>query len=223
MVNEVLGAQCVLIDLTGKQFGRLTVIGRAEDQVAPNGRRRVMWVCKCECGNVKVVNGDNLKGGKTLSCGCLHKEIARDNMITHGDTDSRLYGVWCAIKRRCCKSYEPRYDRYGGRGIKMCDEWLNDYSAFKEWALASGYRPDAERGECTIDRIDNDGDYSPSNCRWVSMREQANNKSTNRHITFRGETHTVAEWAEILGIPYERLYQRLTRCGYDVETAIAAG
>lgn len=215
--------QNTFIDLTGKQFGRLTVIERAEDQVSPSGRHRAMWLCKCECGNTKVINGENLKGGKTLSCGCLHRQRAREAMLKHGDTDSRLYNVWSAIKRRCYKQDDPAYSWYGGRGVKMCEEWRNDYSAFREWALESGYRYDAKRGECTLDRVDNDGDYTPSNCRWVSMKEQANNKSTNHYIAFGDVTHTIAEWAEILDMPYSKLRKQLADCDFDIEKVIKAG
>lgn len=178
-----------------------------------------MWLCRCECGNEKVVYGDNLRYGYTQSCGCLQKERASEANTKHHDVDSRLYNVWSAIKRRCYQEYEPKYDRYGGRGIKMCDQWRDDYGAFMEWALENGYDYNAERGACTIDRIDNDGDYCPENCRWVSMKVQANNRGCNHKITYKGETHTIAEWSELLGVPYERLQQRINRYGYNVEEA----
>ena len=211
------------VDITNQKYGRLTVIKRAEDRVSPAGKHRVMWTCQCECGRIKDISADNLKGGKTLSCGCLQKQRVQETIGKHGDTDSRLYNVWSAIKRRCYKDYEPKFSRYGGRGIKMCDEWRDDYTAFMEWSLANGYRYDMQRGECTLDRINNDGDYSPDNCRWVSLKKQANNRATNRYITFNGETHTIAEWADIVHIPYERLYQRITKYGYEFERAIQAG
>ena len=210
------------IDMIGKRFGSLTVVEQTEDQISESGRHRKMWICECDCGNRKAVNGDNLRGGKTLSCGCLQRQIASECNTKHGDADSRLYNIWCAIKRRCYKTYDPKYGRYGGRGIKMCAEWLCDYSAFMDWALKNGYRDDAKRGECTLDRINNDGDYTPDNCRWVTIKAQANNRSTNRHIKYKGETHTIAELAEMLDIPYERLYQRIYRYGYDLDTAITA-
>ena len=210
-------------DLTNQTFGRLTVIKRAKDQISPAGKHRVMWTCRCECGRTKDVNADNLKSGKTLSCGCLQKQRAKECIMKHGDTDSRLYAIWCAIKRRCYRDYDPHYARYGGRGIKMCEEWRESYAAFMEWALANGYRYDAKRGECTLDRIDNDGDYTPENCRWVSHKIQSNNKSTNHLITLNGETHTIAEWAEIFGMRYCKLYQRLYKYGYDIGKAVKAG
>lgn len=208
------------IDITGQTFGRLYVVKQVEDQVAQNGRRRKMWLCKCECGNAKVINGDNLKSGYTQSCGCLQKQRAHEANTVHGDTDSRLYNVWSAIKRRCYQPYEPKYDRYGGRGIKMCDEWRDDYSAFMKWAIENGYDSNAERGECTIDRIDNNADYCPENCRWVSMTVQANNRESNHCISYNGETHTIAEWAEKANMPYARLAQRITRYGYSIEKAL---
>ena len=207
-------------DLTGMKFGRLTVEKRLDDRIYKNGKAYPLWLCRCDCGNTKAVIGGNLTRGLTKSCGCLQKEKASNAKYKHGDTDSRLYNVWSAIKRRCFNSSVPEYHRYGGRGITMCEEWF-DYNTFRNWAYNSGYKSDAPRGECTIDRIDNDGNYCPENCRWVSQQEQMNNVSYNHYIACNGETHTVAEWSRIRGIPYAILLQRLNRYKMSAEKALS--
>lgn len=210
-------------DLTGERFGRLLVISRAEDAVTiSSGKKRTRrrWLCKCDCGNTKVVYHDNLLGDKTHSCGCIQKEAASRSNTTHGETDTRLYGVWCAMKRRCYNPDVPEYKNYGGRGITMCDDWKNSYELFRDWALSTGYDCNAGRGKCTIDRIDNNSGYCPENCRWVDQQAQMNNVRYNRHITYNNETHTIAEWSRITGIPYSVLRQRISRYGYDIGQAI---
>lgn len=209
-------------DLTGMRFGRLTALELVDDYVAPNGRRRKQYRCVCDCGNEKIVLGENLSAGYTLSCGCLQKERALEANKVHGDTDSRLYGIWCAMKRRCYRPYEPKYSNYGGRGIVMCEEWKNNYEAFRTWAMTHGYDPLAERGECTIDRIDVNGNYCPENCRWVNMQVQMNNLRTNRRIEYNNETHTMAEWARFLDLPYAKLQSKLKKYDYNMEKALAA-
>jgi len=208
-------------DLTGRRFGNLTVIERSDDYIQPNGRRRARWLCLCDCGNTKTIIGESLRGGKTLSCGCLQKKRAAESRTKHGDTDSRLYNVWCAMKRRCNNSSVPEYKNYGGRGIKVCDEWNADYSAFKGWAYASGYDPKLPRGQCTIDRIDVNGDYEPSNCRWVTQKQQMNNVRHNVHIEHNGETHTPSEWAEMYGMNYSTFKNRILQYGYTFDEAVS--
>lgn len=208
------------VDLTGQKFGRLTVVSQAESVYRKNGKPRRRWNCICDCGTERTIYGESLTRGLTLSCGCLQKERASECITTHGETDSRLYGVWCAMKRRCYNPNVPEYHRYGGRGIVICDTWREDYMAFSRWARESGYDESACRGECTLDRIDNDGPYSPDNCRWVTQSEQMNNVSYNRILEYNGEVHTVAEWAKIYDMPYGKLLQRLNRYGYSIQQAL---
>lgn len=163
-------------DLTGLNYGRLTVISRDEDRTEPSGRKRVYWLCKCECGKVVSVQYSALKAGKTKSCGCLKTERNKKHFTKHGFSKERLYQVWTDIKKRCSNPNYKQYKDYGGRGIIICDEWKNDYLFFRDWALKNGYNPYAKYGECTIDRIDVNGNYEPNNCRWVTIKQQNNNK-----------------------------------------------
>lgn len=199
-------------DLTGEKFERLTVIERAENK---NGR--VAWLCNCECGKSVVVIAKDLKNGHTKSCGCLQREIATQRMAmrkTHGKTNTRLYHIWHGIKERCCSVNYVHYKNYGGRGITVCDEWLHDFQAFYDWALANGYADNL-----TIDRIDNNKGYSPDNCRWVTMKEQQNNRRNNRLITYNGKTQTISQWSEEKNINKRTLIDRLNH-GWSTERAL---
>lgn len=199
------------VDMTGFKCGLLTVIRREGTK-----GRQAMWLCKCSCGKLFVESGGNLRKGTIKSCGHLRNDRTERQKIAyrtiakkkHGDSNSRLYFVWQDMRRRCDYPNDISYENYGGRGIKVCEEWDSDYSAFKEWAMSSGYNPDAKRGECTLDRIDPDGDYCPENCRWQSMLKQSNNRRNSYTITHNGETHTAAEWETITGIPKGVIYAR---------------
>lgn len=159
-----------LIDLTGMNFSRLTVLRRSENNT---NQGKPKWVCECECGNITEVGGYELKSGNTKSCGCLDRESARERMFVHGMKHSKLYYIWSNMKDRCYREGNRRYSRYGQRGIKVCDEWLNDFTSFHDWSMMKGYKDGL-----SIERIDNDGNYEPENCKWIPMGEQAKNKGT---------------------------------------------
>lgn len=204
-------------DMTGFKSEHITVIERAGTK-----GRQAMWLCKCSCGKMFVVSGGSLRKGKTKSCGHIRYDLSERRKLayrtiakgTHGDSRSRLYATWCDIKQRCYNPHSISYPNYGGRGIKMCDEWSN-FSAFRDWAMENGYDPKARRGQCTIDRIDTDKDYSPDNCRWVTMKEQSNNRRNSYTITYNGETHSASGWSEITGIPGNVIYSRY-KAGWPV-------
>lgn len=156
----------VLKDLTGQKFGRLMVLQRAETT-----NKRTKWLCLCNCGKEVIVEAYNLTKGHTQSCGCLQREAASKANSKHGMHGTRLYRIWNCMHNRCYRKCYHAYKHYGGRGIAMCDEWKSDFQAFAKWALANGYAD-----TLSIDRIDVDGNYSPDNCRWVSMEKQNKNK-----------------------------------------------
>lgn len=189
------------IDLTGQRFGRLIVIKRDGTTRSKHTR----WLCKCDCGNFTYVSRVSLKNGSTKSCGCLKKE--KFTNYKHGKVNNRLYYIYNGMKARCYNKNHHAYNCYGGRGIKICDKWLEKESGFMNfynWAINNGYQEGL-----SIDRIDVNGNYEPVNCRWVTQKVQTNNTRRNVYITYNGETHTLKEWSEILNIPYGTLQDRV--------------
>ena len=197
-------------DLTGQKFGRLLVVERVESTKYGNAK----WLCRCACGNKKIVAAGNLKSGHTQSCGCFEKEQTIKRSTKHGKCGTRLYQSWQDMKNRCYRPLTQSYKTHGSRGITVCDEWLHDFQAFYNWAMANGYRDNL-----TLERIDVNGNYEPSNCRWATQKEQANNKRNNHFVTYKGETKTISQWSEITKIKQGTIQARLKR-GWSVERTL---
>lgn len=197
-----------LIDLTGQKFNYLTVEKRLENAIGGIS----VWLCKCDCGNYTKVRGSNLKNGAVKSCGCL-KHIPYTK--THGMTNTRLYHLWHAMKNRCNNPKVQSYKRYGGRGISVCEQWEKSFISFYEWAINNGYSEDL-----SIDRIDNNGNYCPENCRWIPLKEQCNNRKTNIVFEYNGEKHNLMQWCKLLDLDYKFIHSRIYRLKWDFERAI---
>ena len=210
-------------DLTGKKFGRLTVIKYLGSDTK---WRESQWLCSCECGNVTVVTSRRLNKGITKSCGCLVGELASSRFTTHGLSTTRIYNIWKEMRDRCYNKKSSGYYLYGDRGIKICDEWLikgpngeNDgFKKFNDWAINNGYADNL-----TIDRIDPNKNYCPENCRWISGKTQSNNRRNNHYIRLnlglKEFIYTISEWAEISKIPHSTIRSRL-RIGWSEFDAI---
>lgn len=188
------------LDLTGQRFGKLVVI-REDGKLG----QYTAWLCRCDCGNEKRVRTNTLRAGSTKSCGCGIVEATRKRTIKYSIRNNKLYHVWYGMIDRCKNPKHKFYHRYGGRGISVCNEWEN-YESFAEWALRNGYSEGL-----SIDRINNDGNYEPSNCRWTTMKKQHNNTSQCRYETINGITKSVSEWAEEYGVKHGLVLHRLAR------------
>ena len=201
------------LELTGQRFGKLYVVSQAQNK---NGN--TYWNCICDCGNNIVVKGVNLKHGTTQSCNCINRAITSKRNRDNADgiyRDSRLYRIYYGMRTRCYNKDDISYDKYGARGITICDEWLNDFLAFQSWAINNGYKDGL-----TIDRIDNNCGYYPENCRWATIKEQSNNRRSNVMLSYNNEIHSVAEWSDIVHINRETIYCRL-RKGWTPEEALS--
>lgn len=195
------------VDITGKKFGRLTVI---ED----SGQRKygsVIWVCSCDCGKTVFVDGYSLRTGRKKSCGC-YKGTGN---LKHGMSKTRLYRIWESMLTRCENKANVSYRLYGAKGVTVCDEW-HKFQPFAEWALSNGYED-----SLSIDRIDNSKGYSPDNCRWANLSEQANNRSCTIIIEKDGESKPLATWCKELGLSYALVYNRIHKMGWSFDRAIS--
>ena len=197
----------------GQRFGRLTVIER----FGTNNHKEATWLCLCDCGKTTVVSASYLVHGHTKSCGCLVSERTVEANRTHGETGTKLYRAYTNMMTRC---YNPNYKyfhAYGGRGISVCDEWRGNggYERFSTWAKQNGYDP-----MLTLDRADVNGNYTPQNCRWATMKQQQNNRTNNATYEYNGEVKTMAEWAETLGVSYGRLQAMLWKKKLPMSEAV---
>ena len=197
------------LNLTNQKFDRLTVLRCAGHQ-----GKKVLWECQCECGKITYNCTNALTSGKSKSCGCLRTERLIKYSTKHNQRHTRIYELWKAMKNRCYNSNISCYKNYGGRGIKVCDEWKNDFQAFYNWSMDNGYNE-----SLSIDRIDNNGNYEPSNCRWTDRTTQANNTRTNHYITFNGETKTLTQWAREYSLNVSCLRARIEN-GWSIEKAL---
>jgi len=199
------------VDLIGSKFNKLTVIG----YLGKDKNRKSLWICKCNCGNQNflVVRGNDLISEKQKSCGCIHN-------IYRGlsKKEPRIYKAWINMKYRCINPHNKDFQSYGGRGIKICPEWLaedNGFVIFCNWALSAGYKDNL-----TIDRIDNNGNYEPKNCRWITIKEQQNNKSSNHYIIYNKKQYTVSQLSELTGISRYKIKTGLIK-GLSAEDIVA--
>lgn len=203
----------------GDRFGKLTVIDKGPRIIRDSGTKVSTWICRCDCGNQTTVSSGALSSGNTSSCGCGMKD-PENKFRKHGMRNTELYNHWRAMKERCYYPKNIRYKDYGGRGITVCEEWRNPdtgFINFADWALSHGYK---EGCNLTIDRINVNGNYEPSNCCWSDRTRQANNKRTTHYITIDGVTWSVADWSKITGTPVNTIYSRINRLGYTPKEAI---
>lgn len=206
-----------IIDLTGKRFGKLTVL--EFDGIKDHS---AWWTCRCDCGSIKSVNGVHLRDGRVKSCGCAKKD--RFVQMKHTPYTEihkqyhRIYMIWRGMFSRCYNPKHKQYRNYGGRGIRICEEWHGDegFVSFLNWSLSNGYQDNLE-----IDRINNSREYCPDNCRWITHKQQQNNRSNNRYITYNGETKTLSEWCEQYGLRFPILKHRIDVLQLPFEVAVS--
>lgn len=199
------------IDLTGRKFGKLSVICK-DQPIQKEDRKVYKWICKCDCGNTVSIRQSSLLSGATKSCGCITKNKKYGDIGKH-----RLKDIWHSMRERCENPNHKSYKHYGLRNIGVCEEWKDPdtgYIAFYNWAMNNGYKIGL-----TIDRIDVNGNYTPDNCRWISNLSQQRNKRTNRYVEYNGEVKCISEWAEIYNLKTDTLSYRLKH-GWDIEKAL---
>lgn len=199
-------------DITGKKFGKLTVLVRTSLRAADGRSSNRLFICECDCGEIILINGGNLVTGNTISCGCEHRKVVKEVSSTHSMSKDRIYKIWAGIKVRCYNNKCESYFRYGGRGIKVCDEWKDDFMNFYNWAMNNGYKDDL-----TIDRIDVNGNYEPDNCKWIPLCEQSwNKRNTRKYIDGRPLSVVCNE----VGIDLNLVHQRIDRDKMSIYDAV---
>lgn len=208
-------------DYIGKKFNKLTVL-----EIDHRDKYGTAFAkCKCDCGNVCIATISGLRKGNNKSCGCMHEQTLRDivkhrkDQTTHGGAHSRLYRIWCSMHSRC-RAYGTSHGKnYADRGIAVCEEW-SDFENFRKWAMANGYDENAPRGQCTLDRIDVNGNYEPSNCRWATAKEQGQNRRDNIRVTYNGEEMALKAVCDLEGVPYSTVWKRIQKYGMDLDSAL---
>ena len=197
------------LDLTNKKFNKLSVVEKTTNQ-----KHKTMWKCKCDCGNIVFVTTSNLTCNRVKSCGCLKTEKLIERSTTHNQRHTNLYEVWKTMKQRCFNSNNKSYKNYGARGIQVCEEWKNSFDSFYKWSMSNGYKQGL-----TIDRINNNDNYCPENCRWTDRTTQANNSRWNKHIIIDGKDDTLANWIRYFNTTPTKYYLRIKK-GYSEQDAL---
>lgn len=205
----------------GMKFNQLTVMGF--ELVEKKGKKRWNWICRCDCGELRSITPSRVLTGHNVSCGCHKREALSEwnktAKLKHGGSvgkcKTRLYHIWMGMRARCSNPNLHDYPNYGGRGIKVCEEWKNSFEAFRDWANNNGYAD-----KLSLDRIDVNGDYCPSNCKWATMVEQQRNRQSTERYEYLGKMRTLAEISEMTGINYNTLFNRIKYYGWRFEDAI---
>lgn len=195
-------------NMIGRRFGRYVVLEETKERKKDG---TIKYLCRCDCGNERIVSGSLLRSGQSKSCGCYNRDVVKKENPNY---KKPLYGILNSMKQRCNNKNDKAYHNYGARGIRVCEEWAKDFNSFEEWAINNGYR-----NGLWIDRIDDNGNYEPNNCRWATPKEQQNNKRTNVMITINGETKNIEEWSNISGIGWATIKRRI-ELGWENENLL---
>lgn len=198
-------------DLTDQRFGMLTALSEVKER----RQGKVMWLCKCDCGKLHIAPKTRLVNDKVHSCGCLRYIRASKSLTKHGKRHSRLYSIWANMKNRCHLESSTEYKRYGARGIHVCPEWRDNFQTFYNWAMENGYQDNL-----TLERIENNGNYEPANCRWATTKEQNRNTRRTRYLTYGGKTQCIADWADETGLSQSLIRQRIEKLHWSIEKTL---